>query len=61
MAALRRGELPVESVEPLPNVICVAAASAASGLIFGSGHWRCSISGRASKDRLVPKLGGHFS
>lgn len=54
-------QLSLESVEPLPNSLCAAAAFWASGLIFGSGHWRCSISGRALKNRLVLKLRAHFS
>jgi hypothetical protein len=58
---VNRGELPLESVEPLPNSVWAAAALRASGLIFGSGHWRCSISGKALKNRLVLKLGAHFS
>lgn len=58
---MRLSQLPFESVEPLPNSVLVSAAFSASGLIFGSGHWRCSISGRALKNRLVLKLGAHFS
>lgn len=61
MTAARRFKLAFESVEPLPNVLRVAVVRVTTGLIFGSGHWRCSISGRALKDRLVLKLGGHFS
>jgi putative addiction module component (TIGR02574 family) len=54
-------ELLAKSVEPPPNSVGVTAARLAAGLVFGSGHWHCSISGRALKDRLVLKLGAHFS
>jgi hypothetical protein len=61
MTSARRFEFASESVKPLPNVLRVVTTLGATRLIFSSGHWRCSISGRALKDRLVLKLGGHFS
>ncbi len=50
-----------ESVEPPANAVLVASALVAAGRIVGSGHWRCSISGRGLGDRLVLKLGAHSS
>ena len=38
-------KLLAKSVEPLPNSVGVTAVSFAAGLVFGSGHWRCSIPG----------------
>ena len=34
-------------VEPAANAVLVAAALRAAGRLVGSGHWHCSISGRA--------------
>jgi hypothetical protein len=47
MPALGLAELFAKGVEPPPNFVGVAAGFSAAGLIFGSGHWRGSISGRA--------------
>jgi hypothetical protein len=47
MPALRFLELFAKGVEPPPNLVGVAAALLATGLIIGSGHWHCSISGKA--------------
>jgi hypothetical protein len=40
-------QLVAKRVEPPPNLIGVTAAILAAGLFLGSGHWHCSISGKA--------------
>jgi hypothetical protein len=47
MPALGLLEFRAQRVEPPPNLIGVAAALFAAGLFIGSGHWHCSISGKA--------------
>jgi hypothetical protein len=37
----------LKRVEAPPNALSVTAARRATGLFFGSGHWHCSVSGRA--------------
>jgi hypothetical protein len=46
MPALSLAQLIAKGIEPPTNVSGIAAAVSAAGLILGSGHWRCSISGR---------------
>ena len=47
MPVLRFQEVFAKPVEPPPNLVGVTTAMLAAGLFFGSGHWRCSISGKA--------------
>ena len=54
-------KLMAKSVEPLPNSVGVTAASSCDRTGFRLRPLALLNSGRALKDRLVLKLGRHFS
>src|SRR5262249_26225462 len=47
--------------EPLTNALSATAVRFETGLVVGSGHWHCLISGRALGTGWSFKAGAHFS